>query len=194
MESLRSCRLASAVGLMLLVLSACSAPLPEEEKAAATGPGLQEADSMAPQYHWGDRINFGKGGNSAPYQASGWAGPDPGYTWALGERAIMNLPLEKPAPAGVRMTLRGWPLWAQGKGKTHQTVHVMANGQEVGVWTLDRQGMQEQTFTVPSQATAGGGRLTLVFHFPEATTPKAMGINLDERILSVAFVEMRLEL
>jgi len=53
-------------------------------------------------------VTFGANGNSAHFQAAGWSKPESGFTWAIGDRAILQLPALDPCPELI-IALQGYP-------------------------------------------------------------------------------------
>jgi len=186
-------RLTTRFVMILVLLSACSrGGSGETGRAIDDLVAKYQASSDASRYRPGDVIQFGRDGNAARYQASGWSVPEDGFTWALGNRSILSIPLEMPFQKEVLATIRAWPLLMPPQLQA-QTVQVSANGIQVGVWTMTGRGMQQQTFRIPKIALRSARELTLVLDLPQAASPKSVGYNDDPRVLSVAFVEIQLK-
>ena len=71
-----------------------------------------------------------------------------------------------------------------------QPVEVEANGQKIAEWQVGDPA--EFTAAIPRDITTAGGDLTITFKTPKATSPKALGVNPDPRVLGICCFEMEL--
>jgi hypothetical protein len=179
---------------MLLTLAAASCQ-PTDPIAASRQADILVAKytphAVSAAYRFGDTITFGRLGNSAPFQKRGWSTPEEGYTWTLGSTAVLLLPVEGVVPGNVSLKMRGWPLLFG--PLTSQRVEVRINDQAVGQWVLATPGVQEITLDVPEQAVRGTRQLELTLELPDAKSPAEIGFNKDDRVLGVAFTELRFQ-
>lgn len=126
--------------------------------------------------------------DSERYRVSGWSKTEGDYAWTEGRAARLALPI--PADAGaliVQMSLRGL---IQPPTLPSQPVEVYANDQKVADWQV----ADTAAFTVeiPAKLTNGTKTLTLEFRIPKATSPKALGMNADGRILGICAYSIEL--
>jgi hypothetical protein len=71
-----------------------------------------------------------------------------------------------------------------------QPVEVYANGQKIAEWQVGI--AAEFSATIPGEITKAGGTLALEFRMPKATTPKALGVNADTRVLGICVQSLQL--
>jgi hypothetical protein len=149
------------------------------------------ARSSATPYRVGETIRFGRHGNAGSYEREGWSVPEDGYTWSLGGKSILVLPLDADPRASMNLTLRGFPLLLAGT-LTSQRVRIAVNGQAVAEWLLSENGAQQLTVGIPDKALVGSRSIEISLEMPDARSPKEIGYNGDVRILAVAFMDLRL--
>lgn len=117
---------------------------------------------------------------------SGWAierRPHP--TWVEGDIAHLNLFFNR---GTYGLSARLTPLVSS--GVKLQRVFVQINGKTIGHWEVDRPG--DYQMMVPTGVLEERTINTVSFICPDALTPKSLGINSDERRLSVAFHRFKL--
>ena len=73
-----------------------------------------------------------------------------------------------------------------------QTVHILANGQEAGEWTITKPGFQEKDITIPKSLFTDPDRLVITFNLPDAASPAQSGVSGDNRLLGIAVSEITL--
>jgi hypothetical protein len=138
--------------------------------------------SILPEYRLGTRVDLSRG-NAAPVAfGSGWHAKGAGGRWTSGESATLVFrPTERPV-GGFLLSVTTSGL--RGASLSGQRVAVETEGKIVGNWTVSVGGVY--SVQIPAKAVDEMGLLTVTFHTPEATTPKALGINADERVLGIA--------
>jgi hypothetical protein len=115
--------------------------------------------------------------------ASGWSYPENWGTWSVGPRAKLLLPCER---------LRGrWRVVIVGKAfgrRGHQIIvrtQAGYDGDELE-WVMPGNIVVSNMFEI----NCAGEDLTLQFSFPQATSPKALGLGTDARQLGLGLVAM----
>ena len=73
-----------------------------------------------------------------------------------------------------------------------QTVHVLANGINVGEWTATKRKLQTFTATIPKKLV-DSPEIAIDFHLPDAVSPRSIGAGSDVRRLGVAMYKARLK-
>jgi hypothetical protein len=133
-------------------------------------------------------IAFGIDGNAAPFQVSGWANPEPGFTWAVGKESTLVLP--RNSNADLMMSLACWP-------SLHpiflpaQRMTVLAEGVEIGQFSLTRKTRLQ--CPIPAERRSRQPHLTITFLSPDATRPTVhQPEHPDTRELSFAFKRISL--
>lgn len=171
----------AAVFVMLLV-SCLSVP------AAAESPA--PSGSVAPPtIAIGRSIRFNAGGESERYRDAGWSKTEKDFTWSEGPVAKLNLPI--PADAGL-LTL-SMKLGGLTKPPTleSQAVQVLVNGRKIADWQVAE--TADFTARIPAEVTKTGGILTVELRLANATSPKALGLGDDDRLLGVRAYSMELK-
>ena len=169
----------------------------EKELLSALGPKLFPLDGQvrklprrpAMPYRLGDRISFGRAGDSQDYAREGWAKPEEGSCWLVGGKATLSLQLPPNSkPRLVRALV--YPFLAPPL-LPRQRLQLLVNGRAAspeliveghaepteGEWTLDPSQLSDMNFD-------------LTFICPDATSPAKLGASQDERNLSFAFIEL----
>lgn len=132
----------------------------------------------------GRRVSFLKAdvdGASKTVLRCGWMAPEGTGTWSIGPESRLLLQVEPGRSAVVDLDLLPF-------GKS-QRVSVTANGEPLVEWVLVTGGPQRQTLEVPAIAD---GRLELAFHFPDAASPRDLGLSNDRRKLAVRLLFLTL--
>ena len=161
--------------LFLLFMQACEKPSSTASQPAASN----SPANAAPGSVVGQVIPFTA--DSERYRVSGWAKTEGDYAWSEGASARLALPI--PAGAGpltVKMRLRGL---IQLPNLPFQPVAVYVNNQKVADWEV----AEGASFTaqVPAEVSKMEETLNLEFRIPKAASPKALGMNADDRILGI---------
>ena len=136
-------------------------------------------------YRWGSVIEFGRNGNSRPYQGTGWARPTRSTTSSSLARStlVMNLAPTTRAvelAAAVRAHLP-----PQGSGT--QNVIVSVAGHEAGRWTISQAGFQQVKVIIPAEYLVSDGPTEIEFRFPDAVRVVRPGERVHGRMDAMAF-------
>jgi hypothetical protein len=137
----------------------------------------------------GQRIDFKTEGNWEPYRLSGWSNAEAQFTWSEGTVAKLALPISA-NPAGLKLKLIAGALIHE-PDLPSQPVEVYANSQKIAEWQVGN--AAEFTAMIPGELTTAGGTLTLEFRTPKATSPKALGVNADPRVLGICVRSLELK-
>jgi hypothetical protein len=133
-------------------------------------------------------IDFGIGGNAVPFQAGGWANPEPGFTWAIGKKTTLVLPRNRHADLLLSLACRPFvhPDFVHAQRMT-----ILADGAEIGQFTLNRKTRLQ--CPIPAARRSRRPHLTLTFLSPDATCRSAHEpTHPDTRELSFAFERISL--
>jgi hypothetical protein len=176
-----------------VLISSCSKTEPDKSaadsnstpQAAASVPAVQSAAG----YTLGTLISFGGANNSQAYRVSGWSQPEVGFTWTEGTTAVLRFGgLPTGESLQMKANLTGLTKAPQ---LVSQPVEVYANGQKVGDWNvIDK---KEYSVAIPAAANNMGGTLTIELRIPKATSPKALGLSTDPRILGLCVFDVTIE-
>ena len=139
--------------------------------------------------HAGERMEFRSSAPSVSYLGEGWAQAETWGTWSLGQRGIISLPFLDAKATSLLIEAR--PLISP----THPTqkLSFSINGVPAGNITLSSNELGTFQIAIPREAMDACIRnklLTLEFRFPNAASPKEMGINGDLRPLALGLVSI----
>lgn len=146
-------------------------------------------------YHFGDMLKFGDGGNARPFLGEGWSLDETGFVWTDGEAAELSLAPTSTAPASQQLRLElGCAMVYQPPGSpAGQRVKVRCNGAQIGELRFTDAGWQELTF--PSGGVPPSeGTLRITLELPDAVAPASVGDGIEGRRLALAVYGLRLSL
>lgn len=169
---------------VFMILSASSPSLPAASESPAPSGSTAPATIAI-----GTLIRFNAGGESERYRDAGWSKTERDFTWSEGSVAKLNLPI--PADAGLltlNMKLGGLikpPTLAS------QAVQVVVNGKKIADWQVAE--TADFTARIPAEATKNGAVLTVELRLSNATSPKALGLGDDDRLLGIRAYSLELK-
>jgi hypothetical protein len=135
-------------------------------------------------------VSFGKGGNSEPLRVSGWSGTESQMTWTEGTAAVLAMRVSPTnEPVALKMKLAGL---TKDPEVPYQPAEVYVNDEKVADWQVANE--EEISAPIPQEITRRGGLLRITLKIPKATSPKALGMSTDPRILGVACFHLQLVL
>ncbi len=158
-------------------------------------PSLDPADTR----EGAAEIRFATGGNSADFVVAGWSEPEGFGAWNNDPVAVVRFQPVAVSGATVELTLVAMPFLQSQRGLKTQRVQAVFAGEPLGPeQPLKQEGMSPLTFSIPAErwnraVAPDGAGTTLVFHFPDATSPDALthGVAGDNRPLALAFQTLR---
>jgi hypothetical protein len=132
-------------------------------------------------------MQFGRGGDGAAWQVSGFSHPEAGFTWLLGPRAIFVVPLH-PGQGDLLLELSVHAFMAP--GLNGQRIGVAVDGTELGeVWAGRDVVLGVR---IPAALAADKTRLRLQLTLPDAASPRSRGTAPDGRVLGCQLREVLL--
>ena len=141
-----------------------------------------------PGLAYGTKVSFGQGGGSERYKESGWSKTEEKFTWTEG--TVAALKMKVPATAdSITLKIRMSGLIKE-PALPFQPVEVEVNGQKIADWQVGD--LSEFVAAIPHDITKKGGELTITLKTPKATSPKALGINPDPRILGICCLSLEI--
>jgi hypothetical protein len=174
-EAARCCAIA---GLILFASTACDHFSKKDNADASSGAELK----------YGTKVEFGTGGESERLRNSGWSKTEEKFSWSEGMFAVLVM---RVAPTTESVTLR---MKLSGLIKEpelpFQPVEVLVNDQKIADWQVGD--TADFIAAIPHDLTKKGGELTITLKVPKATSPKALGLNADPRILGICCHELEL--
>jgi hypothetical protein len=177
------CPMSKLAAVFVMLLVSCPSLPAAPESPAPSG-------STAPvTIVIGTPIRFNAGGESERYRAAGWSKTEKDFTWSEGPVAKLDLPI--PADAGL-LTL-SMKLGGLTKPPTleSQAVQVLVNGRKIADWQVAE--TADFTARIPTEVTKTGGILTVELRLANATSPKALGLGDDGRLLGIRAYSMELK-
>ncbi len=155
---------------------------PASEVAAAIGAGA--ADPAASPIAFGEPIDLRLPDVARSYGAYGLWRPEGEGCWIAGREARVVLPLPRPARTSLLLEL-----WAEGflsADCPRQRLEVLANDVPVAEFQIDSSSsLHGEVLVIPRAALAGSDRVELTLRTPDATSPAQLGLDDDDRRVSV---------
>ena len=142
------------------------------------------------KYLWSTPLGFGYGGNVHPFLLDGWSAPGKNGTWTEAVTARLELEVTPPSNDMVLLSATLYPFIVQGR-LPHQRVLVHINDKPIGEWILTEKALRAYSIAVPATHFKGG-KVVIGFGFPNAVSPKEMGVNRDVRALAAHFLDITL--
>ena len=143
------------------------------------------------KYPWGTTLEFGLKGNAHRFLLDGWSTPGETGTWTAARTATLALEVDPPNNDTVRLSARLFPFLVQDK-LPRQKVLVHINDEPVGEWILAEKDLRTHSITVPA-THFNENEVVIGFGFPNAASPRDMGVNRDVRTLAVVFRHITLQ-
>jgi hypothetical protein len=148
---------------------------------------IDDADASA-ELAYGTKISFAQGGGSERFRESGWSKTEEKFSWTEGTTAVLKMKVPATNDSiTLKMKLAGL---IKEPALPFQPVEVEVNGQKLAEWQVCD--LSEFTAAIPHAVTKKGGELTITLKIPKAASPKALGLNLDPRILGVCCWDLEL--
>lgn len=178
-----------------LDLSRCPVNLVDLRESGPGTFGVPQPDGSEqpvnyPPYVQGTRLRFGTA-EVDRYLWFGWSGREILSRWTDRGRAALIFSLKPEGAWKQPVTLRifGGPFLAPGK-LAAQRVVVRLNDQEMENWNLTNAEPQERSIEIPPSTLRD--KNVLLFEVPDATSPRALGLSEDWRLLgfNVQWIEI----
>jgi hypothetical protein len=142
--------------------------------------GSEDASST-PKLDYGTKINFGTAGNARAFKFSGWSTTEENFTWSEGTAPVLKMAIAPTNdPIVLNMTIAAL---IKEPELPAQPVEVSINGQKIAEWQVGN--TAEFQAAIPPAISKAGGIVTITFTTPKATSPKALGLSADSRILGI---------
>lgn len=151
---------------------------------------LYDAHKRIDPYIWGNEILFGIGGTASQYTGEGWSRPENGFTWTDKIQSSVVI-LVNDIPKKIFLILECRPFI--GSNLKHQIVIISINGKKISkpiiMKNTTTDTMSNLILPVPPEyLKKGANYITLTL--PNATSPMALGISQDPRMLGIAVKTM----
>jgi hypothetical protein len=131
-------------------------------------------------------IIFGVEGNAVPHQGFGWSGVEAGYTWAVGERSLLTVPL--PGDAEEYWLEMDVAPFIRPPLLNRQRLDVFVDG--TFVQSFDPLPRGQIGCTIPRRLVADQTEVRIVFGHPHAASPMLVSGQGDDRRLGVSFARV----
>ena len=142
------------------------------------------------KYAWGTSLRFGSKGNVLPFLLDGWSVPGENGTWTAARTVGLGFEVDPPKSDTVSLSATLFPFIVQDK-LPRQRVLVRINDTPVGEWMLTDRVLQTHSVAVPATRFKGN-EVVIGFGFPDAASPKEMGVNRDVRTLGAIVYDVTL--
>jgi len=171
------------ISLMALILA-----VEQTSAADSSTPSAPSASSTSGAVV-GTSIEFNAGGNSDRYRVSGWSQTEKEFTWSEGKSAQLALKIPSD-PGALTLVIKLGALISR-PAVPYQTVEVFANGQKIADWAVAD--TADFSARIPEEIAKKGDILNIELRVPNATSPKALGLGDDSRILGVRVYSVELK-
>ena len=126
-----------------------------------------------------NELGFGAGCGGSGFMLDGWAEPEDGFAWAIGQESRFRLAgLTDPGPAMLELDLNPFVLPGSARG---QRLAVLVDGLQIGADRILGEGTVGYRLP-PCPSGPSQDRMVTLLH-PDATRPAALGFNDDAREL-----------
>jgi hypothetical protein len=136
-------------------------------------------------------VTFGTAGNYKDWAVSGWSQDQDqtDFTWMDGFAAALEFMMQVPS-TDLLMTARLMPF--DGKG-VKQHVQIFLNGRFVEFWAPSASEFLDYSTIVRRAYFLKDAANTLTFVAPHAISPAELNLSLDQRRLSLAFMQLNFQ-
>jgi hypothetical protein len=124
-------------------------------------------------------VDFGPTGDAAKYILSGWGDQEATFRWTTGPEAGLQVSI----PDGVRMRKVRLTASAFAQAGGSQRVGVLVDHARLTELTV---GPALRTYDIDPGSSLGAGEHRIIFHLPDARSPRSVGFNDDQRLLGIA--------
>ena len=150
------------------------------------------AEHRDTDYPWGTLLTFGRSGNVHRFLLDGWSVPSESErtTWTRADEARLSFRISPPKRGRVFLSVKATPFVVK-EILPRQRVLIHVNDQFIGEWVLAERALRSRSIEVPANFFRDR-EVVIGFKFPDAATPREMGVNRDVRTLAVRFASISL--
>lgn len=141
-------------------------------------------------YTWGTRLRFGTKGNVHPFLLDGWSVPGKNGTWTAAGTVSVGLEVDPPEHDTVSLSATLFPFIVPDKLPS-QRVLVHINDTPAGEWMLADRVLRTHSVAIPATHFKEND-VVIRFGFPDAASPKELGVSLDVRTLGAIVYDITL--
>ena len=155
--------------------------------------GADRSAGPAPKpYALGTPIDFRRGGNADSYIDGGWYPAEPWGRWTFLSVAALWLALPTHIEGDLTLDISGRAYVLP--NHPQQTITVSVNGQTLGDlrYTVQANPGTRQLRIPAALVSASHGRLLILLHMADATSPQLLMESRDDRVLGLGATEMRI--
>ena len=151
-------------------------------------PTAEDQAPLPPEVPYGTKIVFAQGGNSESYKISGWSKTEEKFTWSEGSSAQLRVPVPA-TPDTVSLKIRLAAL-IKPPELPFQPVELWLNDLKIAEWQVGNTAVF--VAAIPPDLTKAGGVLTITIKTPKATSPQALGLGADPRVLGICCLDLEI--
>jgi len=151
-----------------------------------------KAIDLFPPLKLGERMPLSLSGSGLAYLTRGWSSPEDWGIWSDGPQATIELPLPEKHATSISIEAK----WLLGPTHPKQDVEVLIDGDLAAKITLTADSPNVFEVRIPDAVFKRGLSnkfLTLEFHFPDAASPKDLGLNNDTRKLALGLISITVQ-
>jgi len=137
------------------------------------------------KYTLGEILRFGGEGNGIAFFAKELQDVvGAGFARAIGYHSVFGVRFDEPITSDLILDTS---LSVVVSRDEYQVIRLYADGEYLYEQRIHSDGVHNASFIIPADAISPEGELFLVFHYPYAITPIALGINNDTNFYSIDF-------
>ncbi len=153
--------------------------------------GSKEIEQVREFYSMGKKINFGVQGQGSTITAYGWGPQLNGHSWSKANEAALKVLLQdKDLHTNLELELT-FRAFTHKQKLPSQHIRIRVNGILVEEWTEQTRKIQQRRVLIPADAV-DGNELKIVFEFPDAASPRSLGLGADAKKLGIALRAVQL--
>lgn len=141
-------------------------------------------------YRLGEQISF-TGAQPNYYLGTGWSFPEPWGVWTEGSEA--TLVMRPRNIQGSDLMLIAFMQAFIGPKHPRLEVEVIVNGKPVERWTFEQENAAERRALIPGHMITDRSLTYIAFRIHQPTSPLALGIGKDRRLLGIGLHWLRIE-
>jgi hypothetical protein len=153
--------------------------------------GARNIEFVDKTYEIGTTLKFGMHGNAEGVAQYGWGPGVRGYVWSKSKRAALKVQLGEHHPNTDLILALTYRPYVRREKLPEQRIILSVNGVVVDEWFEHRSRSKSREVRIPAD-TVKGSEVNIVFDFPDAASPRSLGLGADRKKLGIALMSVRL--
>jgi hypothetical protein len=149
----------------------------------------KETAFKMPELRQNHPVEFRKGGDGADFLLAGWGSAEEGATWSSENKAWLLLP-GTAFTGKTELILKTFP-FLHAPELTQQRMEISLSGNKIFESSVDKQDIHTFSIKLPAN-DLNKDRIVLRFSFPDARSPRELGLSSDIRKLAFELISMQI--